>query len=263
MRIYACIKHVPDTASNIRPLGEPVFDETIKFIMNPYDEHALEQALQTREKTGDSEVIAVTVGREAAVATLRTALAMGADRGILVKTDVYFTDSLETAHLLRQAIERDGSPGLIFTGKQSVDSEGMQLPYRLAALLDMPVIVDAVAFSIAGDLVTVEREVEGGVREVIEMTAPCLVGAAKGLNRPRCPTLPDMMKAKKKDIRIIDPAELAIPDCLPRVEILDLQPVSDRGRGVILKGRPEAMAEELLALLEETKVFSQREGEGR
>ncbi|MBU2055729.1 MAG: electron transfer flavoprotein subunit beta/FixA family protein, partial [Proteobacteria bacterium] len=69
MRIYACIKHVPDTASNIRPLGEPVFDETIKFIMNPYDEHALEQALQTREKTGDSEVIAVTVGREAAVAT--------------------------------------------------------------------------------------------------------------------------------------------------------------------------------------------------
>ena len=263
MQIYVCVKHVPDTASNIRPLGGPAFDETVKFIMNPYDEHALEQALQTREKTGDSEVIAVTVGREAAVATLRTALAMGADRGILVKTDVYFTDSLETSHLLRQAIERDGSPGLIFTGKQSVDSEGMQLPYRLAALLDMPVVVAGVAFSIAGDLVTVEREGEGGVREVIEMTAPCLVGAARGLNRPRCPTLPDMMKAKKKEIRIIDRAELPVPDCLPNVEILDLQPVADRGRGLILKGAPEAMAEELLALLEEAKVFSQRAGEGR
>lgn len=254
MRIYVCIKHVPDTASNIRPLGGTVFDETIKFIMNPYDEHALEEALQTREKTG-GEVIAITAGREAAVATLRTALAMGADRGILVKTDAYFTDSLETAHLLRQAIARDGAPGLIFTGKQSVDSEGMQLPYRLAALLDLPVVADAVAFSIAGGLVTVEREGEGGVREAIEMTAPCLVGAARGLNRPRCPTLPDMMKAKRKEIRIIDRAELSIPEGLPKVEVLDLQPVADRGRGVILKGGSEEMAEELLALLEEAKVL--------
>ena len=255
MQIYVCIKHVPDTAANIRPLGGPVFDETVKFIMNPYDEHALEQALQTREKTDGSEVIAVTVGREAAIATLRTALAMGADRGILVKTDAYFTDSIETGHLLRQAIERDGSPGLIFTGKQSVDSEGMQLPYRLAALLDMPVVVDVVAFSIAGDLVTVEREGEGGGREVIEMTAPCLVGAARGLNRPRCPTLPDMMKAKRKEIRIIDGAGLPIPEGLPKVDVLDLQPVADRGKGAILKGGPEAMAEELLALLEDAKVL--------
>jgi len=262
MRIYVCIKHVPDTAANIRPLGGPVFDETIKFIMNPYDEHALEEALKTREKTG-GEVVAITAGREASAATLRTALAMGADRGILVKTDAYFTDSLETAHLLRQAIERDGAPGLIFTGKQSVDSEGMQLPYRLAALLDVPVVADAVAFSIAGDLVTIEREGEGGGREAIEMSAPCVVGAARGLNRPRCPTLPDMMKAKKKGIRIIDRAELAVPDGLSKVEVLDLQPAADRGCGVILKGGPEAMAEELLMLLEEKKLFSREADGGR
>jgi electron transfer flavoprotein beta subunit len=251
MQIYVCIKHVPDTAANIRPLGGPSFDETVKFIINPYDEHALEQALLIREGKGGSEVIAVTVGKEAAAGTLRSALAMGADRGILVKTDAYFTDSLETGRLLKRAIELDGSPGLIFTGKQSVDTEGMQVPFRLAALLDLPVVVDVVAFSMAGGVVTVEREGEGGVREVIEMTAPCVVGAAKGLNRPRCPTLPEMMKAKKKDIKIIERADLPISLPHPAVEILELQAAPDRGRGTILKERPENMVRELLHLLRE------------
>ncbi|MFH1912143.1 MAG: electron transfer flavoprotein subunit beta/FixA family protein [Pseudomonadota bacterium] len=251
MQIYVCIKHVPDTAANIRPLGGPAFDETIKFIINPYDEHALEQALRIREEKGGSEVIAVTAGKEAAAGTLRSALAMGADRGILVKTDTYFTDSLETSRLLKRAIELDGSPGLIFTGKQSVDTEGMQLPFRLAAFLDLPVVVDVVAFSMAGGVVTVEREGEGGVREVIEMTAPCIVGAAKGLNRPRCPTLPEMMKARKKDIKIIDRADLHIPLAPPTVEILELQAAPDRGRGTILKDRPENIVRELLHLLRE------------
>jgi electron transfer flavoprotein beta subunit len=256
MRIYVCLKHVPDTAANIRPLGGTAFDETVKFIMNPYDEYALEQALQIREKEGASEVIAVTVGKESAAATLRLALAMGADRGILVKTETYFIDSLETGHLLHQVIAREGVPGLILTGKQSIDTEGMQVPFRLAALFDLPVVVNVVSFSMAGGVVTVEREMEGDVREVIEMSMPCIFGAAKGLNRPRCPTLPDMMKAKKKEIRVVQRADLSLQNSLPTLELLELQPTPDRGRGRILEGNPEIMVHELLrALRGEAKVL--------
>jgi electron transfer flavoprotein beta subunit len=256
MRIYVCVKHVPDTAANIRPLGGTAFDETVKFIMNPYDEYALEQALQIRDKEGGSEVVAVTVGKESAAVTLRSALAMGADRGILVKTDAYFTDSLETSRLLQKAIAIDGSPDLIFTGKQSVDTEGMQIPFRLAALFNLPVVVNVVTFSMAGGMVTVEREIEGDAREVIEMSIPCIVGAAKGLNRPRCPTLPDMMKAKKKELKVVDGADLRIQDSQTTVELLELQSVPDRGRGRIMKDSPENMADELLRLLrDEAKVL--------
>ncbi len=251
-----CVKHVPDTAANIRLVGGADFDETVKFIMNPYDEHALEQALQIKDNRGDVEVIAISVGKEAAVATLRFALAMGADRGILVKTSNYFTDSRETAHLLKQAIEMDGSPDLILTGKQSVDTEGMQVPYHLAALLDMPVVVGVVAFSLAGEAVTVEQEGEGDVRGVIEMTMPCVVGAARGLNRPRCPTLPDMMKARKKEIRIIRRDEFDVPCPAGTTELLSLHAVPERGRGVILEDSPENMVQDLLhRLKEEAKIL--------
>jgi electron transfer flavoprotein beta subunit len=256
MQIYVCVKHVPDTAANIRPLGGPQFDEAVKFIMNPYDENALEQALKVREGREGTEVVAVSVGKAAAEATLRYALAMGADRAILVKTEGYFIDPQETALLIREAILSDGSPGLIFTGKQSVDVEGMQTPFRLAALLFMPVAVDAVAFSLSGDLVTVERELEGDLREIVEMSLPCIVGAAKGLNRPRCPTLPDMMKSKKKEIRVVNRADLAVEAPAPGVEFVDLEPVPDRGKGAILQDSPEGMARRLLDLLrDEAKVL--------
>lgn len=255
MKIYVCLKHVPDTAANIRPLGGTEFDESVKFIMNPYDEYALEQALLIRESGSGAEVIAVTVGKEAAASTLRTALAMGADRAIHVRTETYFTDPIETGRLLHRAISLDGSPDLILTGRQSVDTEGMQVPYRLGALFDMPVVVNVVAFSMAEGLVTVEREIEGDVREVIEMTLPCIVGATKGLNRPRCATLPDMMKAKKKEIRVMTSSDLgAVPD-LPAVELLELQPAPDRGRGRMLEGSPDEMALELLRLLRASNIL--------
>jgi len=246
MQIYVCIKHVPDTAANIRPLGGTEFDESVKFIVNPYDEYALEQALMIRESGSGAEVIAVTVGKEAAVSTLRTALAMGADRAIHVRTETYFTDAVETGRLLHRAISQDGSPDLILTGRQSIDTEGMQIPYRLGVFFDMPVAVNVVAFSMAEGLVTVEREIEGDVREVIEMTMPCIVGATKGLNRPRCATLPDMMKAKKKEIRVLTRADLGTAPDLPAVELLELQSVPDRGLGRMLEGSPDEMAQELL-----------------
>jgi electron transfer flavoprotein beta subunit len=255
LKIYVCLKHVPDTAANIRPLGGTAFDESIKFIVNPYDEYALEQALLIRESGSGAEVIAVTVGKEAAASTLRTALAMGADRAIHVRTETYFTDPIETGRLLHRAISRDGSPDLILTGRQSVDTEGMQVPYWLGVLFDMPVAVNVVAFSIAEGLVTVEREIEGDVREVIEMTLPCIVGATKGLNRPRCATLPDMMKAKKKEIRVMARADLGAAQNPPALELLELQPAPDRGRGRMLEGSPDEMALELLRLLRASNIL--------
>jgi electron transfer flavoprotein beta subunit len=223
--------------------------------VNPYDEYALEQALLIREGGAGAEVIAVTVGKEAAASTLRTALALGADRAIHVRTEAYFTDAIETARLLHSAISLDGSPDLILTGRQSVDTEGMQIPYRLGVLFDMPVAVNVSAFSMDDGLVTVEREIEGDVREVIEMTLPCIVGATKGLNRPRCTTLPDMMKAKKKEIRVLTRADLGIAPNPPAVELLELQAVPDRGRGRILEGSPEAIAQELLRSLRESHIL--------
>lgn len=249
MKIYVCLKHVPDTAANIRTLGGAAFDESVKFIMNPYDEYALEQALLIREGAPGAEVIAITVGKEAAASALRTALAMGADRAIHVRTKTYFTDAVETGRLLHLAISRDGCPDLILTGRQSIDTEGMQVPYRLGVLFNMPVAVNVVAFSMAEALVIVEREIEGDIREVIEMTMPCIVGATKGLNRPRSATLPEMMKAKKKEIRVLTPAVLGAAQNPPNVELLELQAVPDRGRGRILEGSPDEMAQELLRSL--------------
>lgn len=255
MQIYVCMKHVPDTAANIRPLGGVEFDESVKFIVNPYDEYALEQALQIRESCSGAEVIAVTVGREAAASTLRTALAMGADRAIHIRMETYFTDAIETGRLLHHAISLDGSPDLILTGRQSIDTEGMQIPYRLGVLFDMPVAVNVVAFSMAGGLITVEREIEGDVREVIEMPMPCVVGATKGLNRPRLATLPDMMKARKKEIRVIPQADLGPAPSVPAAELLELQAVPDRGRGRMLEGSPDEMARVLLLMLNEDRVL--------
>ncbi len=255
MKIYVCLKHVPDTAANIRPLAGASFDESVKFIVNPYDEYALEQALKIRESGADAEVVAVTAGREAAVSTLRTALAMGADRAIHVKTDTYFMEALETARLLHEAISRDGSPDLILTGRQSVDAEGMQIPYRLGVLFDLPVAVNVASFSMAEGLVTVEREIEGDLREVIEMSLPCIVGATRGLNHPRCATLPDMMKAKKKEIRVIPQADLGPEPAASVVELLELKTVPDRGRGKMLVGSPDEMARDLVRILRENKTL--------
>jgi electron transfer flavoprotein beta subunit len=255
LKIYVCLKHVPDTAANIRPQSGTEFDESVKFTMNPYDEYALEQALRIRESGAGIEIVAVTVGKEAAASTLRTALAVGVDRAILVRTDMYFTEAVQTARLLHRAITLDGSPDLILTGRQSVDTEGMQVPYRLGVLFDMPVAVNAVGFSMTGSLVTVEREIEGDVREEIEMPLPCIVGAAKGLNHPRSATLPGMMKAKKKEIRVIPHADLGPAYDTAAVELLALDAAPDRGQGRMLAGNPDEMARELLRALREDGIL--------
>ena len=142
MKIFVCAKHVPDTAINITVSdGNGYDDSDVKFILNPYDEYGLEEAVSIVEDKG-GEVVIITVGKEAATTTIRSALAMGADRAIHIKTDSQFLTSSLTAKALKAAMDKDGLPDMIFTGKGSVDTESFQNQYRLASELGMPVIND-------------------------------------------------------------------------------------------------------------------------
>lgn len=255
MRIYVCVKHVPDTAARITVVGGTGFAETCKFIVNPYDEYAVEEAVRLARKNGGGEVVVVTVGKDAAVASMRAALALGAQRGILVKTDAQFLDSRTTSLALKKAIERDGAPDLILTGKQSVDSEGMQTPYRLAQALGMPVVSEVVKLTVAGRGALVEREIEGGGREVLEVGLPCVIGATRGLNEPHYPKLPEILQAKKKEIQVVPIAELGLGGGAGCTEIVQLAATPERGQAKMLTGSTREQIEQLVRLLEQDNVL--------
>jgi electron transfer flavoprotein beta subunit len=255
MIIYVCVKHVPDTAARITILDKNRIDEKITFIMNPYDENAVEEAVRLKDKVDDAEVIAVTLGRQEAETTLRSALAMGADRGIFIKTDEN-PDGIITAKALKKAIDQDGKPDIIFTGKESIDSEGFQTMYRLAAGFGMPVVSNAVAFFLEREKVIVERELEAGAREVVEMAFPCVVGTGRGLNKPNYPTLPAIMKARKKEIKQIDLEQLNLEKNDSRIDIQELRPAVDKRKAEEVGGTPEEVAAEIVRILhEDAKVI--------
>ncbi len=263
MKIYVCIKHVPDSAVQITLTAKNRIDESVTFLMNPYDEHAVEEAVSLKEQVADSEVIAVTLGKAAALSTLASALAMGADRGVFIKTDDP-PDGVITAKLLAAAISQDGRPDIIFTGKESIDSVGMQTAFRIGAALDIPVATHVAALSLdwvlnrASDQnrVLVECEKSGGDRDVIEMQLPCVIGVGKNLNLPRYPTLPQIMKARKKEIKQIDPDSLGIEKPLVGMEVLKLHVAAYERKNRIIKGAPEqAVAQLIKCLHEEEKVF--------
>jgi electron transfer flavoprotein beta subunit len=252
MQIYVCVKHVPDTAATINIVGDTGYKDTAcKFIINPYDEYAVEEAVQRVEKAGSGEVIVVTVGPAAAVSTLRAAMALGAHRGILVKVQSQFVDSTLTGLALKAAIEQDGSPDIIFTGKNAVDTEGFQTPYRLAAAMGLPVVNEVVKLEINNGRAIVEREIGGGTREVMEMKMPCIIGATKGLNEPRYPKFPDIMKAKKKEIKEIDFDQLGLNTAVDQTELLKLEAVPARSSAQIMQGSIREQVTELVRILRE------------
>ena len=249
MRIYVCVKHVPDTAAKITVVGGSGFAETCKFIVNPYDEYAVEEGVRLARKAGGGEVVVVTVGKEAATASMRAALALGAQGGILVMTDAQFLDSRTISLALKKAIERDGGPDIILTGKQSIDSEGMQTPYRLAQAFGMPVVSDVVKLTVEGCNAEVEREIEGGGREVVEVGLPCVIGATRGLNEPHYPKLPEILQAKKKEIKVVSIAELGLSPEEGCTEIVKLEATPERGQARILEGSTREKVEQLVRLL--------------
>jgi electron transfer flavoprotein beta subunit len=251
MKICVCVKHVPDTAATIKLAGDNGFDDSeIKFVSNPYDDYGVEEAVSLCEKDG-GEVVIVTVGKAAAAVTIRSAMAMGAHRAILVKTDNQFLDSDLTATALKVAMEQDGLPDMIFTGKGSVDTESFQTQYRLAKFLGMSVVNEVSTLTVDSGKAIAEREIGGGKKQVIEMSLPCVVGATKGLNEPRYPKFPDIMKAKKKEINEIELSDLGIDASNGKVVIEKLETVPEKSGANMLEGSVDAQMTELVRILKE------------
>jgi electron transfer flavoprotein beta subunit len=250
MKIIVCVSHVPDTTTkiNLASDGKNIDPVGVKFILNPYDEFAVEEALKLREKNS-GEVIAISVGNDSAKEAIRQALAMGADKGILVKGEK--SDSFSVAEMLANAI-KPLAADIILLGKQSIDFDGMEIAPMLSELLDLPAAAVVVGLTIEGANVTAEKEVEGG-KEMITLTMPCIISAQKGLNDPRYPSLPNIMKAKSKPIE-----EIAGTTSTPRTLVIKMDKPEKKRMGKIIKSDANAQnaAAELVKMLhEEAKVI--------
>jgi len=220
MNIFVCVKQVPDTETKVTPTADGSFIETssIKWIMNPYDEFAVEQALLVKAANPAANVTVVRVGSEKDTEALRTAMAMGADDAILVES-VDNLDSYSIAKALKGAIEKSGKTAdLILTGKQAIDDDALQVPQVLAEMMNLPSVSVIVGFELAGTALKVKREVEGGALEVYELNGPAVIAANKGLNTPRYASLPGIMKAKKKPLAKFSLADVGVSDADRRVK---------------------------------------------
>ena len=243
------MKRVPDTAARIRIGSDGTSIETagIKYVISPYDEFAIEAALRLKEKQGEGEVVVVTVGAAAAAEQLRAALAMGADRAILLKGDAGW-DGLETARALAAEL-REAGADLILFGMKAVDSDQQQVGPMVGEMLDLPCITVAADIEIEGAIALCHREVEGGV-EVIEAPLPAAVTMTKGAIEPRYASLKGIMAAKKKPLEEKD-AQLGAG----RIRLEKLSLPADRQEGRIVGEGPDAVAELVRVLREEAKVI--------
>jgi electron transfer flavoprotein beta subunit len=260
MNILVFVKRVPDTESRIRIQHETrsIVEDGLNFVISPYDEFAVEEALRLREAKGGT-VRVVSAGRDEAVTVLRKCLAMGADEAALVKDDAPETyDGLRTARIIARAVERKfGGADLLLFGKQAVGSDGSQVPSMVAEMLGLPQVNVVTKLEIEGDSGTALREVEGGMERVV-FSLPAVISAQKGLNEPRYETLKGIMAAKKKPIPVITLDELGLTaeELAPKIVITGMEAPPQRQAGKILQGDPAETARELVALLHnEAKVI--------
>ena len=233
MKILVPVKRVVDFNVKVRVKADQSGVElaNVKMSMNPFCEIAVEEALKLREAGKATEVIAVSAGPAACQETLRTALAMGADRAILVETDAEL-QPLAVAKLLK-AVAAKESPGLVILGKQAIDDDANQTGQMLAALLDWPQAVFASKVEIADGQAKVTREIDGGL-ETLQVKLPAVITADLRLNTPRYATLPNIMKAKKKPLETLKPADLGV-DVAPRLKTLKVSEPGKRKAGVMVK----------------------------
>lgn len=264
MNVVVCAKQVLDTEAKIKiKEGSKEIDSAgEKFIVNPYDEFAIEEALRLKEKFGDGEVTLVSLGGEKTEEALRTGLAMGADRAVLVRDSALAgSDSYVTAKVLAAAI-KGLTYDLIFCGKQAVDDDCAQVGAALAEFLDLPHVEVVAKVEVAPDKKSalVHRQVEGGTL-VIETSLPAVLTAQKGLNEPRYPSLPGIMKARKKEIKVMDIAALGLSadevgEKGARVKTEELLLPKPRQAGTVSGGEPAETVDKLVKFLkEEAKLF--------
>ena len=230
MKVLVPVKRVVDYNVKIRVKsdGSGVDLANVKMSMNPFDEIAVEEATRLKEKGVVTEIIAVSIGVSQCQETLRTAMAIGADRGILVETDAD-VQPLAVAKVLKALVDKE-KPDLIILGKQAIDDDSNQTGQMLAALAGLPQGTFASKVEVAGGKVAVTREVDGGL-ETVQLTLPAVITTDLRLNEPRYVTLPNIMKAKKKPMDNVKPADLGV-DVTPRLKTLKVSEPPKRGAGV-------------------------------
>ncbi len=248
MNIVVCVSQTPDTTTKIQvgPDGKGIDPAGVKFILNPYDEFAVEEGLKLREAHG-GEVTLLCVGNDSAKENIRLGLAMGADKAILVKDEAK-ADSFSVASQLAGVL-KELNPDIVLFGRQSIDYDSAQMGPTVAELLDRPVVSFVTKLEIDGTSVRAERDIEGG-KEVVTTSLPCVITAQKGLNEPRYPKLPDIMKAKQKPIEERDANPATV-----RVETVSLGKPEQKSGGKILDGTPEGVRELVRLLREDAKVI--------
>jgi electron transfer flavoprotein beta subunit len=249
MNIIVCLKSVPDTATKVKVAGDQKSLDAagVQYIINPYDEFAVEEALRQKEKLG-GEVTVLTLGSATASKEIRSALAMGADRGILLKETLGWRDGLSTAKILAGQIKKLPHD-LIWFGKQAVDQDQSQVGLMVATLLGLPAVSEVVKVDIQGTTAVVQREGEGA-KEVFEVPLPCVLTAQKGLNEPRLTSMKGIMAAKKKTIE-----EVAIEAIESKLRLEKMELPAPRPPGKIVGQGKDAVPELIRLLHEEAKVI--------
>jgi electron transfer flavoprotein beta subunit len=251
MKILICIKQVPDMESRFKlnDAGTWYSDQDLAWRMNEYDEFAVEQAIQLREQSGDAEVVVLSVGSDRVKETMKKALAMGADRGVHIQDDAsYEKDPFQIASAIA-AYAGDQNFDVVFTGMQSQDRGSAQVGVLLAGLLGMTAVTTIVGFDYDGDKATVRRELEGGLKSVIKAALPALFTCQLGLNTPRYPTLPNIMKAKRKELVSLPVADLLKVEALTTTAATRFP--EKKGTGLILEGDVGELTEQLIAILKD------------
>ncbi len=248
MKIIVCVNHVPDTATkvNISSDQKTIDPNGVTYVLNPYDEYAIEEALKTKENIG-GEVIAISAGTESNKESLRKALAMGVDEAVLLKTESEM-DSISTARALADEIKHQGAE-IVFMGKQSVDYDNSITGQLTAALLGFNLVSVVVDLKIEENKVIAEREIEGG-KEIVETSLPVVITAQKGLNTPRFPSMKGIMTAKRKTI---EEKPIEIGELTTKVLSMRKPPAKEPGRII---GEDASAVPELIRLLkDEAKVI--------
>lgn len=248
MKIVVLLKQTFDTEERIEIHHGSIAEEGVKFVINPYDEYAVEEAVKLREEHGGS-ITLLSVGPDRTVEALRTALAMGADQAVLISDERIPDDEYAVSKVLHAYLATE-TPDLILAGNFSVDRGSGQVAIRLAKLLGFAHAGSITRLTISDGKAEVHRDAEGDL-EVLEVQLPAVFTAQQGLNEPRYPSLPGIMKAKKKPLRTLslDDLGLSEDDVEPATRQSDLSLPPERGAGRILKGEPAEVAHELVTLL--------------
>jgi electron transfer flavoprotein beta subunit len=259
MKILVMVKQVPDTATQVKVGGDQRTIDTagVTWIVSPYDEYAVEEALRIKEKRGQGEVVTVSLGPDRVKETLRSCLAMGADRAIHLLDPAWeAADSLTTARALAAVIKQE-APALALFGRQAIDDDMGSVGAQVAELLGWPCAswIMEEAVDEGGKTIRIGRQMEGGL-EVFDLPLPAVASAQKGLNEPRYPTLKGIMGAKKKEIKDVKAADLGMSPETSAISVVKLEALPPRPPGRIIPGEPaEAVKELVRALREDAKAI--------